>query len=159
MHAGGCLAECMTLSSYLINISFLFLSLNMSQHLMFIPRKINKNRNVILSVTSEHMALECWGWFTVFPSLPVVCLWFWQPHFTWEVGGEGTQRLLHTQEPKVTQPLVNNVVCGVCEGTGVLLLREKGRWWRAIFKHLKGCLLEECLIFVKSYRKSDFSSV
>lgn len=56
----------------------------------------------------------------------------------------GTQQLLPTQEPRVTQSLVNDVMCGTHGGSGDVSPREKGRQYKGYFQ------VSEWLPFSKS---------
>lgn len=84
---------------------------------MCLPRK---KKQAILDGMREHRVLKAGGDWpgSVFP--PTVCLWFWQ----------GTQRLLHTQEPGATQSSVS----------GILVEHVRADDVRAICRYLQGCL-------------------
>lgn len=98
------------------------------------PRKINKKRNITRGGTSKHMVLDCWRWLILFfspyllpaPSSGSLIL-------SGKHNGEGTQRLPHTQEPSVTQSLMDAVICGAHEGTEDVSPREKGRWCKGLY--------------------------
>lgn len=100
---------------------------------MGLPRKKKK---VVLDGMSEHRFWNVGGGSPCFMFLPTVCLWFWKG----KQEGEGTQRLLQTQEPRVTQSSVNDIPVEYVKELRVFLLEKGADNVRAIFKYLKGCL-------------------
>lgn len=84
--------------------------------------------------------------------LPTVCLWFWQG----KQEGEGTQRLLQTQEPRVTQSSVNDIPVEYVKELRVFLLEKGADNVRAIFKYLKGCLSGRVINFLLKATETRF---
>lgn len=68
------------------------------------------------------------------PSPPAVCSSSGSLILNGKQDSEVTQRLLHTQEPRVTQPLVNDVICGPREGSRMFFLENRAD--RGLFSNI-----------------------
>lgn len=106
----------MALSRYSINIHFFSFPLSMSQHLMCLPRKKQKTRQQKCNLW-WHECTYGSGMLEVIHVVYIPFPWFASGSgsliLNGKQDGEGTQRLPPTQEPGISQALVNDVMCGV----------------------------------------------